>query len=58
MLGLDDWENGILDKGSRPLVPFKVLTNNCMKCYYFIIPSFLVGISRMGGYKLAIVKNL
>ena len=27
MLGLEDWENG-------------VLTNNCMKCYYSIIPLF------------------
>jgi hypothetical protein len=25
MLGLEDWNNGILDKGASPLVPFKVL---------------------------------
>jgi hypothetical protein len=38
MLGLDDWGIGVMEK--RCFFSKKVLTNNCMKCYYSIIPPF------------------
>jgi hypothetical protein len=38
IMGLEDWGIGVMEK--RCFFSLKVLTNNCMKCYYPIIPPF------------------